>query len=291
MTASDRLLPPEPLVSHLAPPSTPHKISADTWLVPRLAPAGPEGFVYLNSLVIRGREPVIVDTGALVHRDDWQRDVFTLVDPDDVRWVFISHEDADHVGNLPLVLEMCPNATVVTEFLAAMKLGVMLGLPPTRCRWLNPGEALDAGDRELVAVRPPVFDSAGTRGLFDPTTGVLWAADAFAGPTPELLYEASDLPAGMWAATFARMNSLENPWHAWLDPARYAEHVGDVATLPLTAIASCHGPVLRGGFIRDAFAMLHQLAGEPAAQAPGQPTLDAIVAAAMAAAAASPAYV
>ena len=31
-------------------------------------------------------------------------------------------------------------------------------------------------------MRPPIFDSPTTRGLFDPTTGVYWASDSFATP-------------------------------------------------------------------------------------------------------------
>lgn len=267
-----------------APTTEPYQLAEDTWLIPRLVPAGPQGFVFINSLVIRGEEPVIVDTGAAVHREQWREDVFSLVEPTDVRWIFISHEDADHVGNLPLLLETCPNATVLTDLLGMTKLGVLQGLPPTRCRWLNPGEVLRAGDRTVRAVRPPLFDSAGTRGLFDEATGALWAVDSFATPTPVAVCEATDLPADLWADGFRQMNSLENPWHAWLDPVAFGSHVDAVAGLSPSAIASCHGPVLRGERLDRAFAMTRNLAGQPPAVTPGQPLLDEIIAAALAAA-------
>ena len=54
----------------------------------------------LNSLVIRGKEPVVVDTGFAHSRDEFLADVFSVVEPDDIRWVFISHDDVDHTGNL-----------------------------------------------------------------------------------------------------------------------------------------------------------------------------------------------
>lgn len=230
---------------------------------------------------------MIVDTGAQVHRPAWQEDVFSLVDPADVRWVFISHEDADHVGNIPLLLESCPNATFVTDFLSSMKLGVLYGLPPRRCRWMNPGDSLEIGDRTVTAFRPPLFDSASTRGLLDHRTGIMWAADAFAGPTPDVVYEATDLPAGMWADTFNSMNSLENPWHPWLDRAVHSTHVDDLLRLGAKTVASCHGPVLRQGYVSDAFEMARGLAGAKPEPAPGQETLDQIIADALAAAAPS----
>jgi len=41
--------------------------------------------VYLNSMVIKAREPVIVDTGTVANREQWMEDVFSLVEPRDVR--------------------------------------------------------------------------------------------------------------------------------------------------------------------------------------------------------------
>lgn len=268
----------DPAVQPQAPITQPHPVGPDTWLIPRLAPAGPEGYVYLNSLLIRGAEPIIVDTGAEVHRSQWQEDVFALVDPADVRWVFISHEDADHVGNLPLLLEICPQATVVADFLSSMKLGVLYGLPPQRTLWLNVGESLDAGDRALTLFRPPLLDSASTRGVLDTTTRIMWAADSFAGPTPSPVFEASDLPPGMWADAFMEMNSLENPWHQWLDPKAFGAHVDSVRALEPSVVTSCHGPVLRGGYIDDAFELARSLAGVSSHPVPGQEALDQIIA-------------
>ena len=76
--------------------------------MPSLLPAGPDAFVPVCSMVIRGAEPVIVDTGAPVHRESWLDQVLSLVDPQDVRWIFLSHDDTDHLGNLNEMLELCP---------------------------------------------------------------------------------------------------------------------------------------------------------------------------------------
>jgi flavorubredoxin len=67
-------------------------------------------FVYINSMVILGKEPVIVDTGTPANRKQWLDDVFSLVEPEDVRWIFLSHDDVDHTGNLDEALTARPNA-------------------------------------------------------------------------------------------------------------------------------------------------------------------------------------
>lgn len=266
-------------------PDTPHpspqRIAQDTYPVPRLLPAGDLGFVPVNSMVITGREPVIVDTGAPLHREQWLADVFGLVAPEDVKWIFLSHDDTDHVGNVREVLEQCPSATLLTDFQTWQRLSVDLELPVHRMRWLNPGESLDAGDRTLHAVLPPLFDSPATRGLVDGTSGVMWAADAFAAPAPGPVHEARDLPPGMFEASFVPFNSTANPWHGWLDPAVYGRHLDTLRQLPVEVVASCHGPVLRGELLDRAYAMTHAMAGAPVVPAPGQPLLDAILAAAL----------
>ena len=127
--------------------------------------------VGLNSLVIRAAEPVVVDSGMPANREQYLADVFSLVEPQDIRWVFLSHDDVDHFGNINALMEQAPNATLVVNWFMTERLGEVLEVPPHRQRWVNDGETLDVGDRRLLAVRPPVYDSPTTRGLYDPTTG------------------------------------------------------------------------------------------------------------------------
>jgi hypothetical protein len=64
----------------------PYQIAPDVFVVPFQQFAPPVGFFCLNSMVVRGREPMIVDTGAPVNRQAWLDGVFGLVEPEDVRW-------------------------------------------------------------------------------------------------------------------------------------------------------------------------------------------------------------
>src|SRR6202165_74254 len=96
----------------VAPPThvPPTRIAADTFVIHQVQPAlGQPLFVYINSMVILGKEPVIVDTGTPANRKQWLDDVSSLVEPEDVRWIFLSHDDVDHAGNLDEALTACPN--------------------------------------------------------------------------------------------------------------------------------------------------------------------------------------
>lgn len=267
-----------PSTVNTLPITRPEAIAPETFLIPNLALA-PDGlFLPVNSMVIRGREPVIVDTGAPVHRAAWLEKVFSVVEPEDVRWVFLSHDDGDHTGALFDVLERCPGATLVTNFFSVERLRIEKpALPLDRMRWVEPGGSFDAGDRVLQLFRPPIFDGPTSRGLFDPRTGAMWIVDAFACFTPGPL-DADELPPELLAHCMPALNSAIAPWHAWLDRTVHGRHVDSVQALGARVVASAHGPVLRGARLDDAFERLRALAGAPAIGTPGQELLDALLA-------------
>src|SRR4051812_38803017 len=92
----------------------PELVAADTYVVRQLTGEGVAPVsVFVNSMVITGTEPIIVDCGPAVTRETWLDTTFSIVDPADVRWIYLSHDDHDHVGNLLQVLDLCPQATLV----------------------------------------------------------------------------------------------------------------------------------------------------------------------------------
>ena len=259
----------------------PTLVAKDTYVIHQVQPAlGQPLFVYLNSMVILGREPMIVDTGTPANREQWMTDVFSLVDPDDVRWVFLSHDDVDHSGNLDEVMTRCPNATLVCNWAMIERHSNCFEFPLDRCRWVMDGEPLDIGDRTLHAVRPPVYDSPTTRGLFDPSTGVYWAVDTFATPLPDPMMGIADLDPEFWAEGMSLFAlGAVSPWLSMVDPAKYGPYVDRSQGLDITTIAACHSPVIEGPFIEQAFARVRQLPTVDAPLLPDQSVLDQIIAA------------
>jgi len=259
----------------------PTRIAADTFVIHQVQPAlGQPLFVYLNSMVILGKEPVIVDTGTPANREQWLKDVFSLVDPDDVRWVFLSHDDVDHSGNLDEVMTACPNATLVCNWAMVERHTNCFDFPLDRCRWVMHDESFSVGDRTLYALRPPLYDSPTTRGLFDPTTGVYWAADTFATPLPDPKMAIPDLDPDFWhegMALFA-FGAL-CPWLSLLDHDKFGRFVDSVQGLDITTIAACHTPVIEGQFIERAFDNVRQLPTLDPPMLPDQSILDLIIAA------------
>ncbi|HEV2069166.1 MAG TPA: methyltransferase domain-containing protein [Acidimicrobiales bacterium] len=190
--------------------------------------------------------------------------MWSLVDPIDVRWIFLSHDDHDHVGNLTEVLAACPRATLVTTWFQGERLAGDLALPMERSRWVNNGERFGP-DGRFVAVRPPIYDAPTTRGLFDTITGFYWAGDALAAMVPGAVDDSRDVDADMWEATFLDLNRMVSPWHAIADQGRWDSAVDAVAGLPLRSVASAHGAPLRGATIEHGLSLLRSLPSMPEA--------------------------
>ncbi len=237
----------------------PYQIAEDTFLITWGLDAPPVGHFPMHSLLIRGKEPVLVDTGAPACREQWLATVAALVDPADVRWVFLSHDDRDHAGNLLPVLAACPNATLLTNWFSLGRMAEEWETPLPRCRFVNDGDQVDVGDRVLVAVRPPLFDNPTTRGLFDASTGVYWSVDTFATNTPHRMQEADDLSDGEFRDGQLLGARLIAPWHRYLDQSKWETCVDAVRRLGATTMAGCHSPVLRGQRIDEAFNLMRQL--------------------------------
>ena len=259
----------------------PTEIAPDTFVIHQIQPAlGQPLFVYLNSMVIRGKEPVIVDTGTPANREQWLKDAFSLVEPEDVRWVFLSHDDVDHSGNLDEVMSACTNAQLVCNWAMVERHSNCFSFPLERCRWVMHEESFDVGDRSLHALRPPLYDSPTTRGIFDSKTGVYWSVDTFATPLPEPHAGIAELDPEFWnfGMTLFAYGAL-CPWLSLLDSAKFGRYVDGIQSLDIKTIAGCHTPVIEGPHIAEAFDHVRQLPSVEPPPLPDQSVLDQIIAA------------
>jgi flavorubredoxin len=197
------------------------------------------------------------------------------LDPREVRWIFLSHDAEDHTGALDEALELCSNATLVTTWAATERISRSVDVPPERLRWIDDGESWHIGDRTLVVLRPPVYDSPSTRALFDEATGVLWASEAFATPMPTQPVETVDeLPGRLWTEGLAMFHHHAIcPWISMVDRGGYADQVRRIRELRPNTIVGAHTPVIAGLSVVAAF---DHLAALPDVSPPPHPDRRAL---------------
>lgn len=253
----------------------------DTTVLRSWMPVPGMGVLPVNAFLIRAPEPVLVDTGLSALHDEFMDGLRQLVDLRDLRWIWLTHTDADHVGNLASVLAGAPKARVVTTFLGMGKLG-LLGLPVERCFLLNPGQRLSVGDRELLAVTPPSFDAPETTGLFDGRSEYLYSADSFGALLDRPYDIAADVPADLLEAGLVTWAGVDAPWLRLVDERLFDRVTADLRGLRPRAVLSSHLPPAEG-MLDTLLGHLRAARGAPAFTGPDQATLEQMMAGASAA--------
>ncbi|MEX0406809.1 MBL fold metallo-hydrolase [Aquibium sp. LZ166] len=196
-----------------------------------------------------GSEPVLVDTGLAALGSEFMDALEQEIDPEDLRWIWLSHMDADHVGNLGGVLERAPNARVVTNFLGMGKMN-LAGLDVSRVHLLEPGERLDLADRSLVPLRPPYYDAPETIGFFDATDQVFFAADSFGALLPDTADEIDAVDDEALRDGLVGWSSIDAPWLTTANQATLGRTLRSIERLDPEFVLSGHLPLARCGVRR-----------------------------------------
>jgi glyoxylase-like metal-dependent hydrolase (beta-lactamase superfamily II) len=220
-------------------------VAPDTIALSSFVPVGDLGMLALNAFVIHAAEPVLVDTGAAALREPFLAALHDAIDPADLRYIWLSHMDADHLGNLDAVLKLAPQARVITNFLGMAKMG-LLERDVSRVQLIGPGEELDLGDRKLVPLKPPYYDAPETTGFFDTKTRVLFSADAFGALLPGAETDAAAIDHETLREGMLKWAAIDAPWLSTADPVAFGGLLRNIERLDPSAIISGHLPVARG---------------------------------------------
>ncbi|MFQ3787186.1 MBL fold metallo-hydrolase [Halomonas sp. A29] len=232
------------------------KAGNDWRVLPAFLPLPGMGGLAVNAFLHKGREPVLVDTGLCALGDAFLDALEAEIDLTDLRWIWLSHTDADHIGNLARILERAPQARVVTNFLGMGKMG-LLGLDTERVHLLEPGARLTLGDRELVPLRPPYYDAPETLGFLDTRSRTLFAADSFGALLPEPAVNVAEIEAQTLRAGLVTWASIDAPWLATVDRDAFSRSLKTLERLAPTTVLSGHLPVAEGN-LSTLTALVHE---------------------------------
>jgi flavorubredoxin len=203
------------------------------------------GVLPVNAFVIHSTEHVLVDTGMAAVGTDFMRELKSVIDPREIRWIWITHADMDHLGNFQAVLKAAPNARVVTTYIGMAKMGLH-GFPLDRVFLLNPGQTLEVGDRKLLAIKTPTFDAPETTGLYDPATSTLISADSFGAILEKPVDNAAEINSAKLRDGGTLWASIDAPWLGVTDPQKFNTTLKKIDELDASTILSSHLPVAKG---------------------------------------------
>ena len=225
----------------------PYQASSDTWVLPTHLQVPTVGVIPINAFLILAREPVLVDTGIRVDCDEFISSVESIIDPKDLRWVWLTHDDLDHTGAVREILSRAPNARLATHALSALRMTTEWAVPMDRVYALTRGDKIDAGDRTLTAIRPPLFDNPMSTGIYDDKSGAFFSVDSFGAILPApLIEDADDLSEEEIRSGMILWETVDSPWAHMLDQDLFGRALEEMRAIKPEAILSSHLPPARG---------------------------------------------
>jgi flavorubredoxin len=236
------------------------------------------GNLAINAFVIHAEEPVLVDTGSVVQSDDFMAALRSVIDPADLRWIWLTHTDFDHIGSLHRLLEENERLRVITSFLGFGIMGLGAPLPMERVFLINPGQRIQVGDRTLSAIRPPAFDNPITTGLLDERSGVFFSSDCFGALLDEVPESAEDLSEEALRRGQVFWATVDSSWLHNVDRALFASELKRIRALEPTMVLSSHLPAAQGSSMERLLAALAEVPDAPAFVGPDQAALERMLA-------------
>jgi flavorubredoxin len=224
----------------------PHQAMPDIEVIPAHFSIPDAGFLPINAFIIKAKEPVLVDTGMGIECEEFMKALELIIDPQDLRWVWLTHDDADHTGNIQKVLEAAPSARLAANSLAVLRMSTAWQVPMHRIYWLNSGDNINVGDRKLTAVRPPLFDNPTTIGIYDNRSEAFFSADCFGAIIPTPAQNVDDVTEGDLAQGMISWASADSPWVHIIEQSKFSQALDRIRQIAPKMIFSAHLPPARG---------------------------------------------
>jgi flavorubredoxin len=251
-----------------------YKVAPDIEILTSNFPIPGYGQVPINAFVIKGSEPILVDTGAVVHHEDFMPALRSVIDPADLKWIWLTHTDFDHIGSLQQLLAENPKLRVITTFLGIGIMSLIAPLPLDRVYLLNPAEKMTVGDRTLTGVRPPAFDNPSTTGFYDDKSGVFFSSDCFGALLQSPPQSAADLSDADLRDGQIFWATIDAPWLHKVDKRALEKELDGIRRMAPKMVLSSHLPPAPGNMTERLLASLAAAPGARPFVGPNQAALE-----------------
>ena len=198
----------------------------------------PAGTTY-NSYLIKDEKNVVIDTVEHSFTDMYLENLSELIDPAEIDYIIVQHNESDHSGSLSKLLDVAPNARVVCAGPAAKYVKNIINRD-IDIMTVKQGDTLDLGSRTLEFIPAPFLHWPDTMMTFMPETGILFPCDIFASHyvDPAMF---NDLIDYNFSPDFKYYyDCIMRPFKKFVRAM-----LSKIEPLDIKMIAPSHGPILR----------------------------------------------
>jgi flavorubredoxin len=224
----------------------PYPAGDDVHVLPTRLDVPGVGTIPVHSFVLLAEQPVLIDAGLAIDGAQFVDALSSVIDPAELEWIWLTHDDGDHTGNLQTVMELAPNARLATHGLGALRMHTWWPVPLDRVHALALGDRLDVGDRILRALRPPTYDNPMSTAIFDESTATLFSVDSFGAILPGFSQAIDDFSEAELVDGMMAWGTFDSPWTHLADQTRFAAVLDDVRKLGADRILASHLPPVIG---------------------------------------------
>lgn len=138
----------------------------------------PNGMAY-NSYIIVDKKIAIFDSVDAVCFDEWLKNIKEVLGDKKPDYLIIHHMEPDHSANIMRLVEVYPDITLVSSFLAFKMLDQYFHQPVKNKLLVNEGDKLSLGEHELTFIAAPMVHWPEVMVSYESKTKTLFSADGF----------------------------------------------------------------------------------------------------------------
>ena len=199
----------------------------------------------------------------------------SIIDPADLRWIWLTHTDPDHTGALHQLMDENDEIKVITTFLGVGAMSLSDPLPMDRVYLVNPGQTITIGERVLEhAIDRRRSTIPAPLGSLTSRPGRCSAPDCFGALLSDVPEDAADSQKRRLRQGQVLWTTIDTPWIHAVDTGVLGKQLDETsALLDPKLILSNHLPAA-GGFMTQR--LVASIASAPAAEVfvgPDQATL------------------
>lgn len=109
-----------------------------------------------NAYLLTGEKNVLIETVHARYFDEYLENIQSIVDISTIDYIVMNHNEPDHSGSIGRLMELAPNAKILTTPAGRIYLPLITNMPMPQITAVKDGEILDIGDgRTLKFIHAP----------------------------------------------------------------------------------------------------------------------------------------
>ena len=192
--------------------------------------------------------PLVFDSGSHLHKNQIMAELKELLGDTAPAYIFLTHTELPHTGNIKTILDTWPNAKLVVSSAILPHVELPWWVTEDQVRYGYPGTVEIYGGREIALMDGFLKDQPGTHWMYDRWTQTLFTADAFGymiPPEADLKFD-DELPDGIEMEWIRRYHAGAFRFLPMCRGNKLIKEMDSVlARQPVGVIAPTHGNAIR----------------------------------------------